>query len=269
MANAHYLIEISGAGDGREYPLKQPVTSIGRSSDNDIVLDDIKVSRRHARLDVSGDTLSITDLESSNGTMVNGGAITPGTPLPLKENDSVSIGDSTLAVRLARSGETRGVSAESTDVPVSTGYTAPVTSKGGVFTGERITILSAGVLMIVSVFLPWVGASDLMGEGLRAAPGFMVSILAVAAGVVCGAGASAGAFLLKNKKRAFIVLCAGILPLLALTVIIATGTLPLFSEYARTLIVIREGFYVYALDAVVLIVLGAIFMNRAKQNDNV
>jgi hypothetical protein len=176
----------------------------------------------------------------------------------------VSIGGSALTVRLALSGEAPDVPAESASAPVRTGDVAPVTGKITAFTGERITIMSVSILMILSVFLPWVGASDLLGEGLRAAPGFIVSILAGATGVVCGAGAIAGAFLLKNRGKALVVLFAGIVPLLVLAVIIFIGALPLFSGYARSLMVIREGFYIYALDAIALIVLGAISIKGVK-----
>ena len=267
MTDAAYILDIRSTGNDGEYPLTQPVTTIGRSADNDLVLDDTKVSRRHARLEIIEGVLYITDLESSNGTTVNGSEITPGTPFSLSENDNVSIGDSTLSVRLAQSGVEVDVSAESIRGPVITADTAPVPGNGAILTGERIMILSAGMLMILSVFLPWVGASDLLGDGFRAAPGFMVSIFAGAAGVVCGAGVCAGAFLLKNRKRAFIVLCAGILSLLAVLVIISIGTLPLFSGYARTLMVVREGFYIYVLDAIVLIVLGIIFRKARNKNN--
>lgn len=72
--------------------------TIGRSNTNDVILSDMTVSRQHAQIvrsDYGG--YSITDLNSRNGTFVNGQRIF-GTAA-LRENDVVRIGDSTLAWR--------------------------------------------------------------------------------------------------------------------------------------------------------------------------
>ena len=47
--------------------------AIGRSPDNNqLVLDDVEVSRWHARLDISGTSVMLNDLNSANGTLLNG-----------------------------------------------------------------------------------------------------------------------------------------------------------------------------------------------------
>ena len=51
-----------------------PLT-IGRESNTDIVLDDPRVSRQHARLSYRQQQIWLTDLRSSNGTFVNGAPI--------------------------------------------------------------------------------------------------------------------------------------------------------------------------------------------------
>ena len=49
------------------------VLTIGRSQENDIVINDAKVSRIHLQLVISDDgTYSVVDLNSANGTYVNG-----------------------------------------------------------------------------------------------------------------------------------------------------------------------------------------------------
>jgi SARP family transcriptional regulator, regulator of embCAB operon len=58
--------------DGHRYTLAGPVTRIGRNSDNDIVLSDIKVSRHHAVITASDTAFVITDLGSVNGVRVRG-----------------------------------------------------------------------------------------------------------------------------------------------------------------------------------------------------
>jgi hypothetical protein len=58
--------------DGRDLDLDRNVTVIGRSSGCDVVIDDPNVSRRHAEIRRLGDGYSLVDLDSTNGTEVNG-----------------------------------------------------------------------------------------------------------------------------------------------------------------------------------------------------
>jgi SARP family transcriptional regulator, regulator of embCAB operon len=55
---------------GRCYPLHAAATRIGRSTDNDIVLDDARVSRHHAVIIDTGTSFVISDLRSANGVVV-------------------------------------------------------------------------------------------------------------------------------------------------------------------------------------------------------
>lgn len=57
---------------GQEYPITQRFTRIGRGADNDIVLDDRRVSRKHAALLDTGAGFVIRDLLSANGIRVDG-----------------------------------------------------------------------------------------------------------------------------------------------------------------------------------------------------
>jgi pSer/pThr/pTyr-binding forkhead associated (FHA) protein len=62
----------SGQQTGMEFILRKPVTTVGRALDNDIVLDAGDISRHHARLELADDQIRIVDLDSTNGTRVNG-----------------------------------------------------------------------------------------------------------------------------------------------------------------------------------------------------
>ncbi len=63
--------------DGKRHvPLGQPVITVGRALDNDIVVDDGRVSRRHAQLRVRGQGYVLYDTGSSGGTTVNGDPVT-------------------------------------------------------------------------------------------------------------------------------------------------------------------------------------------------
>ena len=75
-----------------------PLT-IGRAAANDIVLDALQISNRHARVRRSGGIALVEDLGSTNGTHVNGRAI--GKPTPVREDDVVQIGPFALRVEAA------------------------------------------------------------------------------------------------------------------------------------------------------------------------
>ncbi len=67
--------------------------TVGRRAGNDhIIAGDPFVSGRHARFHADGETVTVTDLFSTNGTMVNGKRLTPSEPMTLQEGDEISIG---------------------------------------------------------------------------------------------------------------------------------------------------------------------------------
>src|SRR5262245_29709421 len=57
---------------GAAIPLQRSVTTIGRGVDNDVVLDDASVSRNHARVIRGPEGFTVEDLDSFNGTTLNG-----------------------------------------------------------------------------------------------------------------------------------------------------------------------------------------------------
>ncbi|QRN98719.1 FHA domain-containing protein [Archangium violaceum] len=79
------------------YELPEGITHLGRADENDIVLGGDLVSRRHARLVVEGDSLSIEDLGSRNGSRVNGSPLQGS--IDLQPGDTISLGENTLSVR--------------------------------------------------------------------------------------------------------------------------------------------------------------------------
>jgi Tol biopolymer transport system component len=85
-----YLVASSGPSSISAFQLVGPSITIGRTSDNDIVLDDNMVSRHHARLELQANTYVLTDLGSANGTWVNGRRISA--PVSLQANDSIRFG---------------------------------------------------------------------------------------------------------------------------------------------------------------------------------
>ncbi|WP_433065223.1 FHA domain-containing protein [Dactylosporangium sp. CS-033363] len=81
------FLEVMGhGGNGLRIPVGGGPTTIGRAS----VLNDPSVSRVHAAIEVHGGRLVVRDLNSSNGTYVNGRRITG--PVPVGEGDIVAFG---------------------------------------------------------------------------------------------------------------------------------------------------------------------------------
>lgn len=73
----------------REYQIDRSYMSIGRKHENDIQLNDLTVSGRHALISQSGNHIYVEDLNSTNGTLVNGNYISKAS---LKHGDVVQIG---------------------------------------------------------------------------------------------------------------------------------------------------------------------------------
>jgi predicted component of type VI protein secretion system len=94
------FLDIKSGDSVKQYQLCRKQMTIGRSSDNDIVLDDMDVSRHHAGLLWDDDVLRITDHTSSNGTIVNGEKIKPDMPYTMKDGDVIHIGSNLLIVHL-------------------------------------------------------------------------------------------------------------------------------------------------------------------------
>jgi len=87
------LIIREGAGLAREVQLRSPVVLIGRGPQADIRLSDPAVSRRHAELRLDTDPPVVTDLNSTNGTRLNGVLVNTA---PLADGDRIAVGETLL-----------------------------------------------------------------------------------------------------------------------------------------------------------------------------
>jgi pSer/pThr/pTyr-binding forkhead associated (FHA) protein len=75
------------------YPLVKAIITIGRSLENDLVINDLRVSRNHAQLRAISGQFVLFDLKSTRGTFINGVRITQAILYP---HDTISLGDVTL-----------------------------------------------------------------------------------------------------------------------------------------------------------------------------
>ena len=85
------LIAIEGPARGAVYALEKAEVSIGRSSTNDIAVADLSLSRHHSAIRCEEGVYWVSDLDSNNGTFVNGA---PVTRRQLTHGDRIAIGDS-------------------------------------------------------------------------------------------------------------------------------------------------------------------------------
>ena len=78
-----------GANKGSRYLISEERTSIGRSPESEIFLDDVTVSRSHAVIERNGSTFALNDLGSLNGTYINNQSLKTS---PLTSGDEIQIG---------------------------------------------------------------------------------------------------------------------------------------------------------------------------------
>lgn len=91
------LTILTGELTGKEFRLEGRAT-LGRSEQNNILLPDGRASRVHAALDPMASGYFLTDLNSTNGTLLNDQMLPPMQPAALKNGDVITIGDTRLRV---------------------------------------------------------------------------------------------------------------------------------------------------------------------------
>jgi hypothetical protein len=95
------VVIVSGSDEGRKFELTGRNVSVGRGMDNDIVLTDLAVSRRHLRIDKEGQSYFLQDQGSGNGTLLNG-RDEDGRAL-LRHGDRIEIGNTVMRFEFPRS----------------------------------------------------------------------------------------------------------------------------------------------------------------------
>jgi serine phosphatase RsbU (regulator of sigma subunit)/pSer/pThr/pTyr-binding forkhead associated (FHA) protein len=96
------IVILRGPESGRQYPIVEGRTILGRNAECDVTLAGKQISRQHAHLYAQEGKHLLEDLGSSNGTFLNGMRIAPRTPCPLTERDTFQIGPYLLGLRPAQ-----------------------------------------------------------------------------------------------------------------------------------------------------------------------
>jgi pSer/pThr/pTyr-binding forkhead associated (FHA) protein len=90
------LVMLAG-GKETSFPLTRDTYTLGRHRNNDIVVNDPKVSSFHARIDRGTEGFVVVDLNSRNGTFINGKRMPTGV---LKHGDEVRLGTAKLLYKV-------------------------------------------------------------------------------------------------------------------------------------------------------------------------
>jgi signal transduction histidine kinase/pSer/pThr/pTyr-binding forkhead associated (FHA) protein len=126
------LLVIHGSEPGKRFTVDRPTVRVGRDSSNDIRLLDHEVSRQHAELRESDGGYDIIDLNSSNGTFVNGRRITEAR---LNSGDRLQIGQTAFlfgtGTTLARGDLARKISLITRTVPDQSGIVKSISQAEG------------------------------------------------------------------------------------------------------------------------------------------
>lgn len=130
----------------KEVQITKDKTTLGRRPYNDIVIDNLAVSGEHAVLQMTGQDVFIDDLNSTNGTYINGKAVKKQL---LQHNDTVEIGkykikylsvetsdyEKTMIIKPGTAMPGAASAASAAAAPPSFQHTAPMTSGFGALSG--------------------------------------------------------------------------------------------------------------------------------------
>lgn len=92
------LMILNGPEIGRSIEVREGVTFVGRSKDNDVRIDDATVSRKHLKVVVKKGSCFVTDLKSQNGSFYDGKYLTPGKEVEIEEGTPLAIGMTVLCL---------------------------------------------------------------------------------------------------------------------------------------------------------------------------
>lgn len=123
-AQSFQLVMRTGPIPGKVFDLGNNELTIGRDISNDIVISDVEVSRKHARLIMQSGGFVLEDFGSTNGTFVNGQRLV--SPRVLRGGETIMLGENvSLAFEAAFDADATVVSAPAFEPAPATAYAPP------------------------------------------------------------------------------------------------------------------------------------------------
>ena len=138
----------AGPRSGEEIAVRSPVLTIGKGSQNDIVLADDSISTTHARLEYATGYWRITDLGSTNGTFVDDTRLAPDVPTPVGYGAQVRLGGVRLEFREVAAADPDAARASYTPPPAA----RPLAERGS---GPRLPLWLFLVILVVIAAIAW------------------------------------------------------------------------------------------------------------------
>ena len=123
----HLLLLLDDNAPPKRFPLHRLPAVIGRAPPADILLAGSTVSRRHCRFETRGDQLFVSDLESTNGTFVDGKRLAGG--FALADGAAITIGDYRLRYHRRALDETADADAIEEELREASEYVASILPK--------------------------------------------------------------------------------------------------------------------------------------------
>src|SRR5262245_27588524 len=141
------LVFLAGPIAGRRYKLGDGEYVIGRRSDCQIFVPDMRVSRQHARLWKDGEGWTLEDLGSNNGTFINGVRLQQATAL--RHDDEILIANNRIRVEARETTSDARVPTEGNVTIVDIGASSVIHSRedGGSGSG-RLPVVSSGLISV-------------------------------------------------------------------------------------------------------------------------
>jgi pSer/pThr/pTyr-binding forkhead associated (FHA) protein len=137
--NVGRLVCISNNFPGQEWSLDKPIMVLGRTEDNDVVINHRSISRHHARVTEENGRYTIVDMQSSNGVRVNGEEYGK---VELRRGDLIDLGH--VRLRFVAAGEDFVFARDASVVDISKG--GP--SRGGIY-AAIVVIALLGVGFVI------------------------------------------------------------------------------------------------------------------------
>src|SRR6185436_14223789 len=139
------LVFLAGPIAGRRYKLADGEYVIGRRSDCQIFVPDMRVSRQHARLWKEGDGWTLEDLGSNNGTFVNGVKVQQGTIL--RHDDEIMIANNRIRVEARDTSDSKSPEGNPVTIVDAAGASSIIRSREDSGSG-RMPIVSSGIITV-------------------------------------------------------------------------------------------------------------------------
>lgn len=164
----------AGPRAGEELPVLAPVVTLGQGPQNGVVLADDSVSKTHARLAYEAGEWRITDLNSTNGTYVDGVRLAPEVPTPLPYGATVRLGGMALHFRAMEAADPEAARASYTPPPAAT----PLAQRSG---GFRLPVWAFLLILILLGALLFFLIGDSTGTAPASAAGLATPPVGAAA----------------------------------------------------------------------------------------